>query len=248
MGAIVATTVSEVIARLRAIEASAPRADGVVCFARLYREVTEGVNEELAAQGFGDPRFLERLDIVFANLFFSALDAFDRNPASAPSAWIPLFAGRSRKGIAPLQFAFCGMNAHINRDLPVALVATCEELGREPRAGSIEHADYLVVNSLLARVEERVQASYLTGWLSYADRLLHRFDRIDDVIAMWKVERARDAAWTNGEALWALRGQPTLSNDYLRSLDRMVGLAGRGLLIPADTAVRRIGRRLRGWL
>jgi hypothetical protein len=35
--------IAAVIARLRTIEASAPASDGVVCFARLYREVTEGV-------------------------------------------------------------------------------------------------------------------------------------------------------------------------------------------------------------
>ena len=44
----VPTTVPEVIARLRTIEAAAARADGVACFARLYREVTDGVDAELA--------------------------------------------------------------------------------------------------------------------------------------------------------------------------------------------------------
>jgi len=29
------------------------------------------------------------------------------------------------------------------------------------------------------------------------DRFVHRFDRIDDVVAMWDVGCARDAAWTN---------------------------------------------------
>ena len=104
--------------------------------------------------------------------------------------------------MAPLQFALAGMNAHINRDLPVALVATCRELGIELRDGSPEHADFVRVNVLLASVEARVKRSYLTGWLSVADRLVHRFHRIDDVVAMWDVERARAAAWTNGLALW----------------------------------------------
>ena len=227
------------------MEASARRSDGVVCFARLYREVTETVNAELAQTAFANPPFLERLDIAFANLFFTALEAQERDPALAPAAWVPLFSARSQYGIAPLQFAFAGMNAHINRDLPVALVATCEELGVELRAGSPEHTDFRLVNGLLAHVEAQVKASYLTGPVAMVDRLLHRFHRIDDVIAMWDVRRARDAAWTNAETLWALRGEAALRTEFVRTLDRMVGFAVRGLVIPADTLLRRLARTFR---
>jgi hypothetical protein len=155
------------------VEASARPTDGVVCFARLYRQVTESVSAELERTAFANPPFLERLDIMFANLFFAALEAHERDPARAPSAWAPLFSARSRRGIAPLQFALAGMNAHINGDLPVALVATCEEHGVELRAGSPEHADFGLVNTLLARVEAQVKASYLTGPVATIDRILH---------------------------------------------------------------------------
>jgi hypothetical protein len=236
--------IAEVIHRLRTIEASAPRSDGVVCFARLYREVTEGVGAELTRQGFADSHFLETLDIHFAELFFSALESYGRDPAGAPSAWAPLFAQRSHRGVAPLQFALAGMNAHINRDLPVALVTTCHELGVELREGSREHSDFERVDALLSQVEARVKRSYLTGWVAWADRLVHRLRRIDDVVAMWDVGRAREAAWTNAQALWALRGEQSLADDYLLTLDRMVGFASRGLLIPADSWLLRFGRAL----
>jgi hypothetical protein len=235
--------IAEVVSRLRTIEASAPASDGVSCFARLYREVTEGVAVELTAEGVADPRFVEALDVEFAGLFFSALDSYGRDPARTPSAWSPLFTERSRRGIAPLQFALAGMNAHINRDLPVALVTTCRALGLDLREDSPEHADFERVDALLARVETRVKSSYLTGWLAWADRLVHRFHRIDDVVAMWDVDRARDAAWTNAQALWALGDDP-LAGDYLLTLDRMVGFASRGLLIPADSWLLKLGRAL----
>jgi hypothetical protein len=236
------STVPEVIARMEAIQSALGHADGVACFARLYCQVTEGVNAELAQRAFADQAFLDRLDVVFANLFFTALETYEHNPAATPSAWAPLFAARSRHGIAPLQFALAGMNAHINRDLPVALVATCEERGIDLRGGSPEHADFESVNGLLAQVELRVKASYLTGTLAFIDRIVHRFDRIDDVIAMWDISRARDAAWCNGEALWALRAEASLRDEFVETLDRMVGFAGRGLLVPADTVLRRIAR------
>jgi Family of unknown function (DUF5995) len=232
---VTASTIPEVIERMRKIEASAAADDGLVCFTRLYREVTEAVDGGLPT--FAAPGFLAALDVGFAGLFFRAVDG----PPS--KAWAPLFVARSTRGIAPIQFALAGMNAHINRDLPEALVAACEARGVELRSGSPEHADFLRVNALLAGVEERAKAAYLTGWVARLDRILHRVDRIDDVLAMWSVERARDAAWTNGEALWALRGAPDLSRDFLATLDRTVGFAGRGLLVPTETRLRRFSRR-----
>ena len=222
-----------------------PRTDGVACFTRLYLEVTKGVDERLRGVTFADPAFLARLDVAFADLFFAADQAFSREPSRAPHAWAPLFESRSSRGIAPLQFALAGMNAHINRDLPVALVGTCTEFGITLEEDSPQHADYERINGLLATVEGEVKSQYLTGWLRAVDRLLHRVDRIDDVVAMWDVSRARDAAWTNAQALWAVRDDADLSRDFLATLDRLVGLAGRGLLVPADTRLQRLARRLR---
>ena len=241
------STIPDVIARLRAIETGAPRADGVACFARLYRQVTEGVDSELAGQAFEDGRFLERLDVCFAGLFFAALDAYEHDRASTPSAWVPLFEQRSRRGVTPLQFALAGMNAHINRDLPVALVTTCRELGLDLREDSPEQADFERVNVLLGQVEAKIKHLYLSGWLAFVDRIVHRFHRIDDIVAMWDVARARDAAWTNGHALWALRDEHTLASEFVEVLDRMVGFAGRGLLVPADTLLQKLARALRRW-
>ena len=227
---------------MHATVASLPKSDGIGAFTQLYLAVTVGVQGQLAGVTFGDPRFVTRLDVVFADLFFSALDATRSDPAHVPHAWAPLVAARSQRGIAPLQYALAGMNAHINRDLPVALVATCRELDVGLEEGSPQHTDFVRVNQLLATVEGQVKKQYLTGWLRDLDRLVHRVDRLDDVVAMWDVGRARDAAWTNAEALWALRDSPDLSANYLVALDRMVGLAGRGLLVPADTWLQKLGR------
>ena len=237
------TTVAEVIERLRVL-ADAPRTDGVSAFARLYLAVTEGVQANLARATFQDPAFLTRLDVVFASLFFDALDAYARDPAAAPRAWVPLFEARSNRRIAPLQFALAGINAHINRDLPVALLSTCTELRIELRIDGPEHADFETVNALLARTLERVKGQFLTGWVRTVDRLLHPFGRLDDVVAIWNIRAAREAAWANGETLWALRDSRSLSDDFVRTLDRTVGLASRGLLVPTQNRAQALARRV----
>ena len=234
-------TVAEVIARMQSRVGSLRASDGVACFTRLYLAVTRGVQQHLEGVRFADPQFLARLDVVFANLFLEALDA---TPTKLPRAWAPLLQARSARGIAPLQFALAGMSAHINRDLPIALVTTCREFGIGLEESSPQHADFVHVNGVLATVEGQVKAQYLTGWLRTLDRLVHRVDRLDDVVAMWNVARARDAAWANGEALWALRDQPDLSARYVLALDRTVGLTARGLLVPADTWLQKLSRAI----
>jgi hypothetical protein len=51
---------------------------------------------------------------------------------------------------------------------------------------------------------------------------------------MWDVANARDAAWVQAQTLWALRPLPVLQRRFLETLDRVVGFAGRGLLVPAE--------------
>jgi hypothetical protein len=216
--------VPEVIARLRVLAAGR---DGVAQFARLYLAVTEGVNARLQGVVFSQPAFVARLDVVFAGLFFDALAAYERDPATAPRAWVPLFEARARRRIDPIRFAVAGMNAHINRDLPVAVVATCAELGVEPGP---ERGDFERINPILAQVEPHAKALLLKGWLRVLDRILHRLHRVDDVAAIWNVVRAREAAWANAQTLWALRGEDEVAGTFLLALDRSVGLASRALL------------------
>src|SRR4051812_13523636 len=128
-----ATSIADVIDMMTAIDGTLPDADGLKWFNRLYLRVTEAVAVAVGTGVvFEDPPFLQRLDVVFANLYFDAAAAGDVAPSSAPSAWAPLFAARREPGISRLQFALAGMNAHINRDLPDAVVKTHVQLGGMP--------------------------------------------------------------------------------------------------------------------
>jgi len=224
-----ASTVPEVIARMRAVDAALPDDDGLKWFNRLYMMVTEQVAAELQTQPWGDPAWLARLDGIFAGLYFEAITLWLQDRPRCPRAWAALLEARRRPGVARLQFALAGMNAHINRDLPVALVRACEAAGALPGRNSLQHADYERVNDLLESVEARAVDVMAPGVLGEVARDL---GRVDDVLAMWKVRAARDAAWTNGEVLWTLRAHATLAADYLATLDGMTGFAGRGVLLP----------------
>jgi hypothetical protein len=66
-------------------------------------------------------------DVTWATLYL-AVAGTAGNPAAVRLASRPLAERRATAGIEPVQFALAGMNAHINHDLPLALVSTCTAL------------------------------------------------------------------------------------------------------------------------
>jgi hypothetical protein len=221
-------SIEPVVARLASIAARLPVSDGVARFNELYLAVTREVAAQAATDAFADPRFLTCLDVVFADLYFAAVEVSELGE-DVPHAWAPLFDARERKGVAPIQFALAGMNAHINYDLALALNTACDEFSIKLERGSPQHHDFLAVNEILERVQEVVKVRFAVGLVGVADDAL---GRIDDVVAAWSVARARDAAWTHAEALRALRRAPRLHEEFQLTLGRTVGLVGRALLVP----------------
>lgn len=236
-----ATTIGEAADIMTALDGQLSDTDGVKWFNRLYLHVTLAVRDEVSTTTFRDPEFLGTLDVLFANLYFDAVAAGCTNPASAPSAWRPLFECRGRRGIRPLQFALAGMNAHINNDLVIALDRLAHSEEHYPTRGSERHRDFRRVNDVLERVEAELRPVLSTGVINAIDVAL---GDLDTVLAMWKVSNARETAWTNGEVVWHLRVAPHLRRDYLSRLDRMVGFAGRGLLAPAAEVAKRNNTRM----
>jgi hypothetical protein len=223
-----------VLSIMLAIDNRLPDADGVKWFNRLYLQVTRSVLQAVVGPTFHDARFMSELDVVFANLYFAALAAADADVSRAPSAWRPLLRQRIRPGIARLQFALAGMNAHINRDLPQGIVNVFETLGGDPTSDRIRRQDFDSVNDVLERVEAEAKTEFSVGLVGVADTI---GGRVDDVAAMWKVRAARTAAWTNAEVLWTLRSTPHIRAAFFDTLDKSTGLAGRGLLTPVGLDV-----------
>jgi hypothetical protein len=229
-----ARSIDEAIAIMRMIDEALPDSDGVKWFNRLYLRVTVGVGKEVGGARFSDPIFLTQLDVVFANQYFSALAAGLTDVAAAPSAWRPLLRARNRHGIARIQFALAGMNAHINRDLPDGIVQAFTALGGDPITGDLREKDFDSVNDILERVEGEVKTEFTVGVVGAIDRL---GGPVDDAVAMWKVRAARSAAWTNAQVLWGLHHVPRLRDRFFAKLDGLVGLTGHGLLLPRTPTV-----------
>src|SRR5215468_8416384 len=91
-------------------------------FHATYMRTTQAVAEEIARGGFADNEWVSRWDLAFARLYMDALEA-DGAGEDVSGPWRVAFdAARKQPDLQPLRHVLFGLNAHINYDLPQALL------------------------------------------------------------------------------------------------------------------------------
>lgn len=228
---IVSTPVSnieEVIIVMSAINELLANEDGLKWFNFLYLKVTEKILENPPAEGWESPGWLARLDVIFAGLYFEAIRKWISQPSSAPESWQVLLNSRHRQNIMRVQFALCGMNAHINRDLQLALVLTGQELGIKPGQNTPQHRDFERVNNILELAEAEVLPIIATGIIGTIEESL---GKLDNILSFWGVKAARETAWLNSQLFWLVRNNSFLLNAKMRATDKITGALGRALIV-----------------
>jgi Family of unknown function (DUF5995) len=219
--------IGEVIQIMQNLDTILLSSDGLKWFNQLYLRVTQAVYGKPPSGGWDDQPWLTKLDINFARLYYDALANSCLDQTKVPRPWMALFESRDNPNIERVQFALAGINAHINHDLPLALAQTCKDMHTSPQRDTREYSDFENVNSLLSGVMPGTLNVLAAGILG---ELAQDTGTIGRLLAMWSVETARDTAWTNAELLWELQNLPTLSCHLMLVIDRLSGLAGRGLL------------------
>ena len=173
-------------------------------FLATYLRTTRAVAEELHRGGFRDPEWVERWDVAFAGLYLDAIETAQagRHP---PEPWAVAFgAGDGADGLPPLRHVLLGMNAHINYDLPQALLMVIPDaefadpvlLAR--RRGDHERIDDVLARQVRAEDGELARRSART----LLDRVLTPLNR-------WASRRwlreARQKVWHNAVELQRAR-------------------------------------------
>src|SRR5581483_4017380 len=194
-------SIADVLRTMQVIDVTCIDGDGLKWFNWLYRQVTQAVEARIDSGGFSDSEWLAELDVEFARLYFGALESALSDQPS-PGCWRALFACRNRVAIARVQFALAGINAHINHDLPQAIVATCQETATLPQHASPHYNDYKGLNMTLDTLIESAKQTLRVRLLGDP---LPPVSHLEDTIAAWSVSAAREAAWQNAELLWHLR-------------------------------------------
>jgi hypothetical protein len=226
-------SIDDVLNVMETMEAQFIDGDGLKWFNWLYLQVTQAVKTRAAAGGFASLAWLGELDVQFAGLYFGAVRKWLAGQP-APGCWSALLERRTEAAIARIQFALAGINAHINHDLPFAIVATCQATGTTPQHGSQLYLDYTAVNSTLDALVETAKQQLMVRLLGDA---LPPVSHLEDTIAAWSVSSAREGAWTNAEILWSLRNALPLAARYEETLDGLTTVAGKALLAPVPFGI-----------
>ena len=224
-----AHSILEVIDRMQAIDAALSDDDGLKWFNYLYLSTTKAVYaKSTAPDGFADPVWMDRLDVIFANLYFDAVRNADAPELAAP-AWRPLLRDRMRSRVARVQFALAGMNAHIDRDLVFALLEIYHQDGSAPDRESAHHADFIRIDQILKDVQLQTQPILLVGTPLEHGR---HFAPLENLTARFSAKDTRHAAWDNSQIFWRWRDRPEALKESLSSLDRATEAGSSALLVP----------------
>jgi hypothetical protein len=169
-------------------------------FASTYLRTTEAVGAAIDDARFEDPAWVENWDVVFANLFLDAHDADrDGRTNDVPRPWRLAFDAPA--DLPPLRHVLLGINAHVNYDLPQALLAVIsDEDFTDPVLMGRRKRDHVRIDAVLA---SRVAAENgMLGPLSVLDRLLRPLNQRSSKRFL---REARDKVWVNVEQLQAAR-------------------------------------------
>jgi hypothetical protein len=227
--------IRDVLAEMtRRYDVLAARCSHEAPFALMYLRVTQAV-ETQGARRFQSSEYLNHLDAVFANLYFTAYDNWRAGrKALVPEAWRIAFDAADHETVATLGDMLLGMNAHISRDLPFALARA----GLVEPDGTSGQADFNSVNGLLGDVTSSMlheEADHfdptLTSTVLPAIQLGP--SNLQQVLSAWRGE-----AWRNAERLIAAR-TPSQRAEVARSIE--LGAAGRARLIESLTSNLVIG-------
>jgi len=167
-------------------------------FHATYQRTTIAVAQRISAGGFIDPGWVERWDVAFADLYLDALKAAlaGRRP---PGPWEVAFSAPAT--LPPVRHVLLGMNAHINYDLPQALLAVISAADfADPALLARRKADHRAIDAVLAaRVEaEDEELAGASGPGSTLDRLLAPLNRRG---TRRFLREAREKVWANAVVL-----------------------------------------------
>ena len=189
-----ASTIDEVIEQLNTIiKESISSNNYLFAFAYVYRETTKQVKTAIDAGRFEDGPRMEKMDVIFANLYIQAYHDY-KVSKSISGSWDFAFSARDEKKTL-IQHILFGMNAHINLDLSVA--ASTVSNGAEIM--NIKN-DFMTINQILAELTNSMQKDL--GKVSFMLRLLDIFGfKSDEKIINFSIKKARDFAWLNAMEL-----------------------------------------------
>jgi hypothetical protein len=190
------SSLDPVVDRMRRLRSTWPADDdprGI--FLEAYTLMTWRMVEAIEAGRFGDAVWVRRLLDRFADYYFHAVEAFERDDPATPQAWRLALEAAGRPEVGVLQHLLLGINAHITYDLVFTIAELLDpEWDRlDPSGRSARWDDHRRVDEIIAATIDEVQSTVVAArspWLGVVDRALGPVDErvFGAVIASWRCD------------------------------------------------------------
>jgi hypothetical protein len=218
--------IDDVIERMTALAEELRRdGDRRLAFHATYLRTTRAVAGALRDGAFADPEWVDRWDVAFAQLYLDALDS-GRRGDPVPEPWAVAFgAAAAQPDLPAVRHVLLGMNAHINYDLPQALLAVISDAEfADPQARARREADHRTIDEVLAiRVgAEDAELQQLQPARTWQDRVLQPANRM---ATRRFLRESRAKVWAN--ALELSKARAAGPDSYAARLAQLEKLCGR---------------------
>jgi hypothetical protein len=232
--------IDDVIERMTVLAAELRRdGDRRLAFHSTYLRTTKAVAAALRAGAFEDTDWVDRWDVAFAQFYLDALDA-SRRRDPVPEPWAVAFAAAAAQpDLPPVRLVLLGMNAHINYDLPQALLAVISDAEfADPAVRARREADHRRIDDVLtvqvgAEDAELQQLHPATTW---QDRALQPVNRM---ATRRFLRESRAKVWANALDLSkARKAGPEAYDTRLAQLEKLCGKRVADLVRPGPVLLR----------
>ncbi len=226
----------------RVIDRMKVRLDGLVhtcshsaVFSLAYLRVTQNVRKAVRSGYFDDRKWLNRVDTVFADLYFDVTRRWENGRrGNIPGAWRIALQAEDDRAMSGLGNFMLSMNAHINRDFPYVIA----QVGLTAPDGTSHKSDH-------NRYNQRLDTLYAPVFAEEAARFDPTFDDIDigtveETVAGVIMRGWREMVWRHAEQL-ALATTPlqrTLVQQEIEEYAALQALMIRQLFSRPDSAER----------
>ena len=217
-------TIADVINALDAIVQESSRTKSRSgYFAALYKRMTMAVSEGIRKGEFEDGSRMEALDVLFAQRYLTAFEAF-KSSQECSSSWQQAMTGCGDRSLVVLQHLLLGINAHVNLDLAIAAATLAP--------GNAIYAlekDFNYINVLIASLVNDVQKCLEDVW--FPMRFLRNvINRQGVAVLNFSMAAARKAAWTNAVLLANMDREKRAA--HIKDMDATVRRVGEGIQRP----------------
>lgn len=186
----------------RRLEPQAEQCAHAAVFSLAYLRTTETFLRTSRTPGFyDDPAFVNHEDVVFARLYFSAVDDWTAGRLDrVPPAWRVALDAAAASRVSGSGDLLLGMNAHVNRDLPFTLAA----IGLVDAQGRSRKPDHdrinVMLNQVVAPLVDEAAARFDPGIARLRTPYGLGYTALMQQLLLW-----RESAWRQAEQLVAAR-------------------------------------------